>query len=631
MHIINYNKNKSSIPAQRLLTLLLSVGLFAPSISRAQWNGIGISGGTGSNIIDDAANWNPLINGAFSTAGAQTLIFGTDGGSLGTSGAPLTFTLSAAPSTQTFTINGVAGGSAETVFLGGITTAAGSQQNLTFGSDVTVNLGSAVRVLDLGNSASLVTINGPVTGTGGGFILGGAATGRLSLTNAANSFTGAITVNSGGELLFNSIGDYGANSSLGTGGTNAVVALIRNSTATFTGAGSAQSSNRNFTLSAGTLTTESNSTITNTNSTANRGLTLTGNITATPSTVVGALPSFLRLSGGATAQTNTFSGVFSDGDNANGNIYGLKKEGANATWIVSNVANTYSGATIVTAGVLQITKLSNGGIASSIGDSSNAATNLQLGGGTLRYAGSGDSTNRLFDLTASSTLQSSGTGAVNFTNSGSYTASGTASARTLTLGGTNTGNNTLGGVIVDSGTGANITSVTKVDAGKWILTGISTYTGATTVSGGTLVVDGTLGATNISVGSGASFGGDGSVGGAISFSGTSNLLFSTTATLDVAGTVSFTGSFGIANLSGLTNAVSDGTYTLLGGSGSVSASLLNNIGVGNAFDLGLGKRAYFDLGGDNLNVVVSAIPEPSSFAALAGLSVLALVAARRRR
>jgi fibronectin-binding autotransporter adhesin len=433
-------------------------------------------------------------------------------------------------------------------------------------------------------------------------------------------------------LRFNSIGNYGANSSLGTGGTNAVVALVRNSTATFTGATSAQSSNRNFTLSAGEgPTTESNATITNANTAADRGLTLTGNITATPSTNAEALPSFLVLTGGATAQTNTFSGVFSDGVNANGRVYGLKKEGANSTWIVSNVANTYSGATIVTLGVLEITKLSAGGTASSIGDSSNAATNLRLGGGTLRYAGSGDSTDRLFDLTVSSTLQSSGTGAVNFTNSGSYTASGTASARTLTLGGTNTGDNSLAGGIVDSGTGPNITSLTKADAGKWILSGISTYTGATTVSGGTLVVDGTLGATNISVGSGASFGGDGSVGGAISFSGTSNLLFSTTATLDVAGTVSFTGSFGIANLSGLTNAVSDGTYTLLGGSGSISTSFLNNIGFANAVDLGLGKSAYFDLGGDNLSVVVSAIPEPSTFATLAGAAILAFAAMRRRR
>ena len=64
---------------------------------------------------------------------------------------------------------------------------------------------------------------------------------------------------------------------------------------------------------------------------------------------------------------------------------------------------------------------------------------------------------------------------------------GTASARmSLTLGGTNTGNNTLSGVISEVGTNSAILGITKVGAGRWVLTGTNTHTGIHTVSAGTL-------------------------------------------------------------------------------------------------------------------------------------------------
>ncbi|MDZ4402047.1 autotransporter-associated beta strand repeat-containing protein [Prosthecobacter sp.] len=62
-----------------------------------------------------------------------------------------------------------------------------------------------------------------------------------------------------------------------------------------------------------------------------------------------------------------------------------------------------------------------------------------------------------------------------------FTATG-AGTKTLTLGGTNIGANTINGAIVQNGS----TLVTKIDAGRWILAGTNTYTGATTISNGTL-------------------------------------------------------------------------------------------------------------------------------------------------
>jgi fibronectin-binding autotransporter adhesin len=71
------------------------------------------------------------------------------------------------------------------------------------------------------------------------------------------------------------------------------------------------------------------------------------------------------------------------------------------------------------APTLEVNTLANGGANSSIGNSSNAAANLLIQGSTLKYVGTGHSTDRLFTIgTAGATLNASGTGAVNFTNTG---------------------------------------------------------------------------------------------------------------------------------------------------------------------------------------------------------------------
>jgi autotransporter-associated beta strand protein len=133
---------------------------------------------------------------------------------------------------------------------------------------------------------------------------------------------------------------------------------------------------------------------------------------------------------------------------------------AAGTLTLANPGSTYPGATAVAAGyTLEVAKLANGGSPSSIGASSNTATNLILGGGTLRYTGATAATDRNFTLSPDtvSMIDVSAVDAV-LTFSGASTA-------------------TSGGLI-------------KQGAGTLALAGTNSYTGDTIVNGGTLAVTG---------------------------------------------------------------------------------------------------------------------------------------------
>ena len=155
--------------------------------------------------------------------------------------------------------------------------------------------------------------------------------------------------------------------------------------------------------------------------------------------------------------------------------------------------NTYTGATYIgssTGGVLEISNIANGGQASGIGASSNAASNLVLAAnnqGVLRYIGSTNaSTDRNFTIgnTASyyGGFESSGTGNLTLTSTSAVSYINTNSARFFLLGGSNTGQNTLNARLVNNGTGA--LTFTKSGSGTWVLANeTSSYTGSTTIRG----------------------------------------------------------------------------------------------------------------------------------------------------
>ena len=321
--------------------------------------------------------------------------------------------------------------------------------------------GSA-QTFTVGNLGTSTTFSGSFTE---GTITGGRVTkvggGTLTLSGTS-SYTGATTI-SGGILATNLLANGGTASGIGQSTSAAGNLVLDGGRLRYTGP--AVSTDRLFTLN-------STGGIIDARGTGPLMFTSTG-------TVGGPGTGTLTLTGTNTG-ANTLSPVL------NGSNTAVIKSGA-GTWVLTG-ANSYGGATTITNGVLSTNLMSTGGNPSGIGASSDAPNNLVLDGGTLQYTGPLVSTSRQFTLTQNGGgLDASGTGAIIYTSSSIIVLSGSGS-RTLTLSGTNTGLNSLNGVISNGAGGA--TSLVKSGPGTWVLGGggVNAYTGTTTVNGGTLVV-----------------------------------------------------------------------------------------------------------------------------------------------
>uniref|UniRef100_Q11KT9 Outer membrane autotransporter barrel domain n=2 Tax=Phyllobacteriaceae TaxID=69277 RepID=Q11KT9_CHESB len=329
--------------------------------------------------------------------------------------------------------------------------------------------------------------------------------GTLTLTSTSSNYTGITTVSTG-TLAASYLANGGENSSIGAASTDSANLVIQNgATLNYIGTGATAASNRGFTLSgladlgsgfgvanAGTTLTMSGA-VTGTGRLRKEGpgtLVLSGINTYTGGNLVnsgilragstqafGNTATWTTVNSGGTLDlagfnnsiggligtgavslgsatltlTNGYSSTFSGTISGTG---GLTKEGG-GTQTFSGCANDYTGPTTINGGTIITNCIRDGMVASGIGASSAASTNLVLASsGVLQYTGGDVATDRGF------TLQG-GWGVIDVVQA----------AAELEF---------EGGVV-----GAG--SLAKRGAGTLILSGTNTSTGSTSVEAGTLV------------------------------------------------------------------------------------------------------------------------------------------------
>ncbi len=472
-----------------------------------------------------------------------------------------------------------------------------------------------------------ITFSSNISGSGS---LVQAGAGRLTLSGQTNASSlrvagGTVAIASGGEVSTGQVvlgtvegtaGSFRLSSggTLNVGGTDGI--RVGPGGGTFQLAGgllkvinSSLTSSVNMTLSNNSLIDTSGVTATLSGGLSGEGtlsktgggsLILTGNNAHTGGTTI--IGGTLQVGDGGTtgsisgAVTNHDTLLFRRGDDYTfqGVISGsgtMRNQGPVLRFVE---AQTYTGETRIESGILVLSTTQDFGLASS--------SLVTIGGGAL------DISNRQQRIGG---LE--GTGAV-------YSFGGSAGNITLDVAAGET--HTFSGVLGSSFAGF---SLVKDGAGTQVLAGTNNYTGTTTITAGTLLIEGSLTTSSVTVGSGGILGGSGRIGGSLHFNSGGGLLFDAADSLLIDGaSVTFDG-FGIENLMGLSAATSEGIYRLLWGPATFDFANVRNLGSHNAFDLGEGRRAWFQEG--SLQLVV--IPEPS-IGALLGFSLLGLLARRRR-
>jgi autotransporter-associated beta strand protein len=635
-------------------TSLLAVRFaFTDSASTSAFTIGDLSAGPGSSstIITAASGWNVTSGASGSSLLAASQVFNPNLalGARGT-GANITFTNHSTASGQLLTIN-----SDITA-----TNSGAGQWTVQFRGNGNKVMNGVIR--DSGTTGTIVSIGG-----------GGTNTGTTTL-NGANTHTGGTTMGGGTATLV-----LGNKSALGTGALsfNTTTGSIISASTALTGANAIANNilfNSSVNSPVNAITgTSGNTTFTVTSASGLAvGMVVAGTGVPTGSTITNISGTTITINNALTANSSGTSYTF-------GYTGSLGTIGTNTFTVPANSYVTV-GMNVSGVGIPINT------VVTAVNGTTITVSNNLLGAATgtyflNTYAGSGSST-----VTYGGTNDMEFTGAVALT-----TPFSTLAAATQTFNVTNTGTTTFSGVM-SQGTG--VAAVTKTGTGTLVFSGANTYTGANTVNAGTLLINntsgsgtgsGTIAVANASA-NGSIFGGSGSVSGLITINsggsfrpgalgGTSTATFTSTnntssaltlntgstAFFDIQGTVkgaavsgydnfttagrvNYGGAFTINLLSVQVGAVTvydlfdfasidiarnfdSVTFTGLY-SGTATRTGTGATGVWNLNDIDGTTLSFSQATGD---LTISAVPEPSTYAVIAGLAGLAVVGFRRRR
>jgi autotransporter-associated beta strand protein len=352
------------------------------------------------------------------------------------------------------------------------------------GNGVTVN-GPGVLSIASGMQGFIgtnLTINAVLGGTGGYQT----AAGNVIYLNGTNTFSGGTVLN-GGQTYFTN--EY----AFGTGTIYPVAATF----SALLASGGAP-----ITLTNAFAVTNASGGI-NFGASANTPLTCTGNWNLQND-------AHIRNNGNSTAPL-TLSGVLSGPG-------GVSLSGNNSGAIILSGANTYTGATSIpsqsdgnnggpafTVYVSSFNSVNGGSpplASSSLGCPTNVANgtiNLCYDSATniLVYTGPGETTDRILAIYGTARgpwIEADGTGPLVFTSNLSVPYGGAnPNTKWITLQGTNTGWNTIAGVIPNcqTNTSSYAVGINKAGTGTWVLSGVNTFNGSPlTIYAGTLIIGG---------------------------------------------------------------------------------------------------------------------------------------------
>jgi autotransporter-associated beta strand protein len=384
--------------------------------------------------------------------------------------------------------NAASGTVTNALTLGGGTLSAGGA-NQTYSGSVNVSSDSIINMRNNNGGTGEaqernITLSGVLSGSGNLTVssdltltAGNALSGNLTLSNAANTWSGDLFVNQGtvtfgalaspaitaNDITFSNFGKVALQ------GVNATT-LTRSGTLNFAAGsiGEFNVDNTSGTLGANYLVDQGGVVTLGSAGTgasvrlfladAASAITLSGGVTLGGN-------SSISIAGGDADSFGTISGIISDG----GSGYGLTLNDDAGGWAQTNTIvrltnlNTFSGNFALGEGVAEFDTVTGiSGAASSLGQ----GTALTIGGGNLRFiGGTSQSTNRPIATTASSTLSAHGTGGATITYTGAITQ---ALDNGLTLLGTDS---TAAGFITGGVTQVGVAADLLVNSGNWSLSG----------------------------------------------------------------------------------------------------------------------------------------------------------------